>query len=293
MNHAPLRLILVAVLAVITAIQLIRRHQELQALRTELASLRQQGESLNSETERLRREKSALATRTGEPGQLARLRAENAELRRLQSETAPPVNAKPENAASTSSSSAPPERLADPSPAPSTGFRAKGTAQLRSGDAFLAGGWKMRDDTRAYAIITPILRVDTQGRTKVLVQSQLLFVPDADLGAAGLQNLVSDGPETHAFGVADGPMLQDLLVRITTLRGSRGLIPPRVLHNVPLDEDGEAHDCPYQALPPFDLPAETLRTRLWVRVHPSLAPDGQGLHVGYDLRVYETDDPHP
>ena len=281
MPKTRLSLVLAAVLVATAGFLLMRQHQELAVLQAERAALRQQAALLNTEAERLRQENAAATTRAGDATELARLRAESAELRRLRAEAARLANTKPASPTPTNPPSATPEVLPEASPVPAAGLSAKGTAQLKPGESFVTGGWKMEDGQRAYAFITPILSVEPGVRTNVMVQARLFSLPDDSLTAAGLQNMVSDGRETQTYSVADRPMTQDFLSRLGTLPGVTVLSSPRIL--VSLGQEGAVQ---------VGRNSADGAGQISLRVQPSLAPDGQGLQVGFDLGLSQPGGTH-
>jgi len=274
----PTRLLLILlVLAVAAAgFLLMRQHQELAALQAELAALRLQNDSLNTDAQQLRQAITAMTSRAGDAGELARLRAESAELRRLRAAAARLANQKPSNPAGTNAPSSTQEVLPEAPATSPPGLTAKGTAQLKSGESLITGGWKMDDGRRAYAFVTPILNMDATGRTNVLVQSCLFSLPDDSLTAAGLQNIVSDGRDTRAYSVADAAMTKDFLKQMETLPGVNVLSSPRIL--VALGGEGAVQ---------VGRNAPDGTGAISLRVQPNLAPDGQGLQIGYDLGIFQ------
>ena len=256
MRTLGLRFVLSVTLVALAAIWLLWQQRSLEDVRTALGLLRQQGDSLSREAERLSEENAALASPAGDAAELARLRAENAELLRARAERIRRANTAPANLADAAQPGAKPdlrrESAAAPSadlarnnaipprappgvkpesapklaPAPAGDLMAKGTGQLRSGDTLVAGGWLMEDGTRAYALLTPVLGIDEIRRIKVLIQAQLVAVPDDALTASARDHLIGHGRETQSYWVADGTMLQNFLRRRDTPPDAKALVSP-------------------------------------------------------------------
>ena len=172
---------LIAVFVAITAV-LDRR-----AARNELAALgehaRQAGDHLlrlETENATLRKENAALSSQLPNPRELAKLRAEAAELRRLraQSSSLTPRGQNPK-----------PADLS--SPPPPVGDNAEpltldGTVRLNFGETIVSGGWLSQTaGKRTFALLTPTRLDDGH----VMVAARLAEIPETALEMLGLKEL--------------------------------------------------------------------------------------------------------
>ena len=175
---------LVAVFVAINAVQ------ERRAARTELAALRERAQQagdhltrLEAENATLRRENAALTSQLPNPSELAKLRADAAELRRLRAQssslTPRAQNPKPADL------SPPPPPVGD-SAEPLT---LDGTVRLNFGETIVSGGWQSQPaDKRTFALLT-LTRLDDGN---VMVAARFAEVPETALETLGLKEISTE-----------------------------------------------------------------------------------------------------
>ena len=211
-------------IAVLVAIHALR---EQRTARIELAALRERAQQssdqllrLETENATLRKENAALASQLPNPNDLARLRADAAELRRLRAQA----------------SSTPPRaqirKLADVPPAPppdgetTAPLTLDGTVRLSFGETMVSGGWQSQSaGKRIFTLLTPT-RLDDGN---VMVAARFAEVPEAAVETLGLKELRTEVRAAERYSTFSPEAGAELVRALTQTTGVDVLTSPRLV----------------------------------------------------------------
>ncbi|MGA1236003.1 MAG: hypothetical protein ACO34E_03990 [Limisphaerales bacterium] len=200
--------------------------------RAELANLRkesdawadaiQRAEKLQAEFTSLRNQYDELASRMPKANELAKLRADSAELKRLKAEQnqTPNPNRQPPSLPPIPH---PPEETAPEVPAPAP-LSMNGNIPMNSTDTVITGGWEIEPGQRAFVLATPTLLDDGT----VLIETKLVSIPDASVSELGLNELLSNANHSELYAVTPADEAQALNEAFQHLAGINVLSAPRL-----------------------------------------------------------------
>ncbi len=216
--------LVIGLVAVFVAINAVR---EQRIARNELAALHERSQQagehlirLETENAALRKENAALTSQVPNPNDLAKLRADAAELRRLRAQ----------------SSSTPPRaqirKLADvPPPPPPDGettapLTLDGTVRLSFGETMVSGGWQSQTaGKRIFTLLTPT-RLDDGN---VMVDALLVEVPEAAVETLGLKELRTEVRAAERYSAFSPEAGAELVRALTQTTGVDVLTSPRLV----------------------------------------------------------------
>ncbi len=216
--------LVIGLVAVFVAINAVR---EQRTARNELAALRERAQQAGDQLIRLeaenttqRKEIAALASHVPNPNDLAKLRADAAELRRLRAQ----------------SSSTPPRaqirKLADVPPPPppvddsSAPLTLDATVRLSFGETMVSGGWQSQSaGKRIFTLLTPT-RLDDGN---VVIAARFVEVPEAAVETLGLKELRTEVRAAERYSTFSPEAGAELVRALTQTTGVDVLTSPRLV----------------------------------------------------------------
>ncbi len=228
----------------------------------------------------LKREHQELLTKPG-PASNASADADQLELARLRNEV---TRLRNEQRAALAANSAAARRPAAPAPASAPSANPPKAAKLTSnvsaqvtfGHALALGGWPGPEPgQRILSFVTPTTVADAPGQ--VLLETQLVTLPDRLLDRLGLQNLRTDQADSQSAAGLDSARLAALLRLAEQESGVVILSSPRVITT-----DGRAAQVAVTQAQP-----DGSHTGPVINLTPTLEPNGQAvrLDVGVELNL--------
>ena len=236
--------VLIAAGAVFFAVHQTRERRaeqaELAELRTRSTEVVERVTKLEGENKTLRQENAQFESRAqaASPNEIAKLRADSAELRRVRTDLAQAVQSvQALRAANTRAALAPPAAPASSFGAAAPGggnvsgsnefrgFSFEGKTQMEFGHTVVMGGWQLPDGKRMFAFVTP--KQDAAGN--ISFEPKLTAVSDSAVQVAGLSGILSDSRAAGKFLVNTPEATAALLHTLQTMGGGELVSAPRVM----------------------------------------------------------------
>lgn len=216
--------LVIGLVAVFVAIHAVREQRtarnELAALHERARQVADQSVRLEAENTTLRKENTALASQLPNPNDLAKLRADAAELRRLRAQAS---STPPRAQIRTLAAGPTPPPPADDSSAPLT---LDGTVRLSFGETMVSGGWQSQTSgKRIFTLLTPTRLEDGN----VMVAARFAEVPEAAVETLGLKELRTEVRAAERYSTLSPEAGAELVRALTQTTGVDMLTSPRLV----------------------------------------------------------------
>ncbi len=264
----PLVIGLVAVFVAFNAVHDRRAAQgELSALRERARLANERLARLEAENAVLRKHNAYLASQLPDPNDLAKLRADATELRRLRREVA---STKPPSQTGKIASLPPaPQRANDE--AKGNALTLDGTVRLDFGETVVSGGWhSATEGKRIFALMTPTR--DQENGGGITLSAHFAEVPENMLETLGLKGLVTDAQAAERFTTFSHEQVVELLRAFDEAKDVDLLSSPRIVTR----NGGEAV---------ISIGNDADTEGVSIGFTPQVQPDGNGLDMTLKVRL--------
>ena len=263
----PLAVGLIAVFVAVKAVRDRNRLQSvLQSARDTARASASRADSMDVENEQLRKQVQLLKSLGVNEIELARLRADSTELKRLKTSPPKPAPVAVAPAAITAAQK--------PPGAEGAGFTVDGTVRLSFGNMAVSGGWKLPENKRGFVMVTPTK--DASG--SVMLETRLVAMPETAVATLGLRKLLVEGFAAERFLVRAAGQGAEMLRWLDEAEGVDVLSGPRLLTRSGADATIQVQGNP-------ELGQKGIR----VGFLPTVQADGATLDLGIKIRLQPDD----